>query len=201
MKIEDDAAQVRGSRSVQMEGDIAEAEDGKPPALGGGEANESELTAGSSWPSTPAVVVTCDQDWSTVLVALSPSGSTAPPPTEVSLNSSEGYDSEDGDLETEMVNAAAQTDSYDEDGDDISVNSDAEDTAPPYATAIAYTPTLPPFPVGPVAQPAAPLAGVPGAPGAPPLGPGQPIIDPYDPDVDEWYVVWKGTSVGVFASW
>ena len=102
-----------------------------------------------------------------------------------------------------------------------------EEAAEPTLTPVActqpvsvsgWTPktTLPPVPVlgqlavgvqGPAvavaAPPPPPPGGVLGGVSAPQMPPGSlpPIIDPFDPNVDTWYVVWAGTRVGVFSSW
>ena len=76
--------------------------------------------------------------------------------------------------------------------------------------------TLPPVPVlgqlavgvqGPAvavaAVPPPPPEGVLGGVPAPLMPPGllPLIIDPFDPNINTWYVVWAGTRVSVFSSW
>ena len=140
-----------------------------------------------------------------------------------SNGSSEGYSDTS---EVEMFDAEVQTDCVDE--DDKGDNTDkynvpraapvpaaeVPDSVPAIQPALmalndGYTPTLPPHAAAFVATqqaavaadvlpPAVHLAPVPLPPVAPAL---IPHIDPYDVDVDRWYVIWRGTCVGAFAHW
>ncbi|TFY56544.1 hypothetical protein EVJ58_g7572 [Rhodofomes roseus] len=74
----------------------------------------------------------------------------------------------------------------------------AAPVALPVAAAPVAPPVAPPVPAANVAQvPHAPIAVVPHAPAAQYTA----YIDDFDASVDTWYVVYRGTRVGVFAHW
>ena len=201
-------------------------EEGEGPEIGdNGAASEGEDVSGP--PPSPSVsppipppalvVITSDDDLARALLA----DADTPSGAGDSDGSSEGYSDTS---EVEMFDVEVQTDPVDEDdeGDDTddydvpraapAPAADAPDAVPAVQPALlalndAYTPTLPPHAAAFVAQqaaaadvapPAVHLAPVPLPPVAPAL---DSHIDPYDADVDRWYVVWRGTRVGVFAHW